>query len=276
MKATVYFIFASVWFIGNAYALSVEEVKKKVSKYGSASLSFKECKIIGSEYSNYDENGKLHEEGFHCAYVSDENKLLQPDEIKEKYKDFKGTLKEFCEKIITERNERPQKNYVYLYEQSFNEDTLECDTGGDIAQKRYDTMKPILRAQHFEIKEAKLLERTKAEEKRNKEAAKVNAKWESRKGNTKSLKAGNNYTCESNGGGIFASVAGTTTSLDMGSSSINFRGITYRYVDSYNQYKLYKNYRNGEKVKVLKENAINQQKLNYNVIYQDLVRYYCD
>lgn len=52
-------------------AITFDEAKIKADEKGGDSLSFEECKIIGSKFSNFDANGKPHiDGGFHCAYIS--------------------------------------------------------------------------------------------------------------------------------------------------------------------------------------------------------------
>ena len=51
-------------------AITFDEAKIKADEKGGDSLSFDECKIIGSKFSNFDANGKPHADGgFHCAYI---------------------------------------------------------------------------------------------------------------------------------------------------------------------------------------------------------------
>ncbi len=254
--------------VNNLFALSIEEVKKKADEEGGTSLSFSECNLIGSKFSNVDSNGKPHaDKGFHCAYVSNTFSNKEAYSIKNKYKDFNGSLEDLCHKIEKEYNKGRS------FPGSFNNETLSCDTNSDKGQIEYDEMKPILTKQHYKIiKERDISNKNKQVINDNKKQEEI-SKWEKRKGNTNPLRFGEDYMCEIN---IPSLSMFDSTPLSLGEYSMEFGGISYNFIEMYNNYYLYRglDQKNNKivKVKVLKESGINGRNIN---IEADDVGYYC-
>lgn len=252
----------------NLFALSIEEVKRKADEKGGISLSFSECKLIGSKFSNLDSNGNPHtDKGFHCAYVSNTFNNKENSLIKNKYKDFNGSLEDLCHKIEREYNNGRS------FPGSFNNETLSCNTHSDKGQIEYDEMKPILTKQHYKIiKEREILAKNNKILNDNKKQEEI-SKWEARKGNTNPLKFGEDYECETNISflGIFDNIP-----LSLGKYSMEFGGISYNFIEMYNNYYLYRglDQKNNKivKIKVLKESGINGRNIN---IEADDIGYYC-
>jgi hypothetical protein len=257
------------------FALTVDEVKKKAEKKGGHSLSFRECKLVGSKFSNIDANGNKHTDGgFHCNYVSDSFNKKETGSIIDKYKNHKGSLKDLCGEI-----ERHYNN-GNAWANSFNEETLDCDTKSDIGQKEYDTMKPILKKQHYEVLkqreigyQKKLIAEKKADEENK-------AEIEARKGNTYPIEFGKDYKCEPYRGylGIKVPViisvgrrSMTLTSSLMGiGSSVNFN-----FIESYDEYHLFRGL--DEKYNIVRAKVFNKKGINGgNVNFESGgIEYYC-
>jgi hypothetical protein len=105
-------IVMTLLFYGSAYALSTDDIKKKADEYGGVSLSIRECTLVGSKFSNYDDNGVPHpDKGFHCAYVSDvyRENLANKEKEKEKEKLAKQAAIAAKEKAAEEQRENKIK-----------------------------------------------------------------------------------------------------------------------------------------------------------------------
>lgn len=115
-------------------AVTLDEAKIKADEKGGDSLSFDECKIIGSKFSNFDANGKPHADGgFHCAYISKsygdkKQAKINSEKAKidlEKKKEYENQKIKFAEFDKIKNEGRVYATLVLDTTESYNKDSLD-------------------------------------------------------------------------------------------------------------------------------------------------------
>ena len=240
------------------------------------------CYIVDGKYNTNDRTcGSINNPELQSVYLILEKVILPKDRIVVKKeeenskniqlwtkeaKEWKGTLDELCEQITNLRN-------------TFDKNTLSCTYYGNKKIDKYEIMKPLLLEQHQRI----VQEREKNTVKLAKEAEEKNAEklriWENRVGKSAHIKSGKSYICESyiNINPLYGIYIPKIINLDVGYSSIEIQNyMTFKYIDSFEDYELYKGYTQDYKMYKLQVNKSKKLQTTPYSFYLEGIGYYCE
>lgn len=240
------------------------------------------CVIVEGEYNANDRTcNSINNPQLYSAYLILEKVIRPKDQIVAKKeqenskniqlwtkeaKEWKGTLDELCEQITNLRN-------------TFDKNTLSCTYYGNKKIDKYEIMKPLLLEQHQRI----VQEREKNAVKLAKEAEEKNAEklriWENRVGKSAHIKSGKSYICESyiNINPLYGIYIPKIINLDVGYSSIEIQNyMTFKYIDSFEDYELYKGYTQDYKMYKLQVNKSKKLQTTPYSFYLEGIGYYCE
>lgn len=240
------------------------------------------CVIVEGEYNANDRTcNSINNPQLYSAYLILEKVIRPKDQIVAKKeqenskkiklwtkeaKEWKGSLDELCEQITNSRN-------------AFDKITLSCTYYGNEKIDKYEIMKPLLLEQHQRIvqeREKNAAKRAKETEEKNAEKLKI---WENRVGKSAHIKSGKSYICESyiNVNPLYGIYIPRTINLDVGYRTIEIQNyMTFQYIDSFEDYELYKGYTKDYKIYKLQ---VNKSKILQNKpysFYLEGIGYYCE
>lgn len=248
---------------------TIEEIcpvfKNTTYNSSSRSCEFPKNEIIPSAYMILEESIRKRDT---IAYKKEVQKFKNIKLWEEEAKNWKGSLDDLCENLTE-----------YSNKNSFDKNSLNCTTFNKQKIEKYDVMKPYLVEQHKRIMEKReKIALEKAEEEKVL-IAEHKQKWENRIGKSSKIKSGKSYICETNVSinPVYGIYIPRKINLDAGYSTIEIQNyMTFYYVDSFEDYELYKGYTNDYKMYKLQINNNKILKTKPYSFYLEGIGYYCE